>query len=53
MQGEPTQGQHAKAETDQGAIGSAVEASQQGRAPFNLATRQGSLQELEGSLALA
>ena len=30
MQGEPTQGQHAKAETNQGAVGGAMEASQQG-----------------------
>ena len=53
MQGEPTQGQHAKAETSQGAIGSPMEASKPGRATFNLATRQGTLEELERSLALA
>ena len=53
MQGEPTQGQHAKAETRQGAIGSPMEASKPRRASFNLATRQGTLEELESSLALA
>ena len=38
MQSEPTQGQHAKAKTSQGAIGGPMEAGQQGRASFNLAT---------------
>jgi len=52
VQGQATEGQHAKTESSQGAIGSAMKASQPGGTAFDLAAREGALNQGEGAAGI-